>query len=159
MSVTESIQTDNQASKPLNSVTSVCIWVSTTDYSHHWDRDYKSHCTAGTFLQFHVITSTLLSLLAQSEYFFEHINSFHIFKGISGVLLFFIYFYNFCTVSLTFSPHPSSASIPALLTFHCISTYYLPNISSAFLIASSAKGFGRLLYFNFSVVSFQRKTT
>lgn len=67
---------------------------------------------------------------------------FIIFKVLLVFYFFFIIFHNFCPVSLTFSPHPSSANTPAFLTFHC-----LPNISSAFLIASSAKGFGRLLYF------------
>lgn len=139
--------TDYQVSKPLNSVTPVCIWVSTTDYSYHCERDYKRLCIAVTFPQTHVSTSTLLPLLAQPEYLLEHNNSFHHFEGISGALFFFFYFYSFCPVSLTFSPHPSSASTPAFLTLHRISPYYLPNISSALLIASSVKRFGRLLHF------------
>lgn len=63
------------------------------------------------------------------------------------LMFYFFSFLQFLPVSLTFSPHTSSPSTLAFLTFHCTSPYYLPNISSAFLIASSAKGFGRLLYF------------
>lgn len=132
-----------------------CIWVSTTDCSQHCHRDYKSYCIALTFPQFQFSSSTLLLLLAHSEYLLVHNHSFHHFVGILGVLFFF-YFYNFCSGSLTFNLHPSSASTPAFLTFHCISPYYFPNFSSAFLIASISKGFGRLLYFfffNFSVLS------
>lgn len=73
---------------------------------------------------------------------------FFLFVWVWGFLFVFGFcFVNFCSGSLTFNVHSSSASIPAFLTSHFISPYYFTNFSPAFLKAISTKGFGRLLYF------------